>query len=415
MKKGFTLLEMLIVMALLVTLMGIVFKLHGIAGDSEDKSCTILRMQRLENCLAGYHAAFGSYPPVQLHASRNISTYVPDGDFMQDEEHEPREIDWGEGESWGSGKEEIAWGQVQAACRAQPIACEYPLPDTPEVTQNLDRQAEEMTEYAMQDEIWPQLSTTDKTIIWGNKPWKTKQKGNWDSINKNPGRLSPKKDSSKWGEIQLFKFGLLSYLLPRYLVMMVGREEFYTEYEQWNANNFVPSDPLTGKENFGNGGWKAVWNIAPKGEDSTPRNEDTRRLAAIPSQAVCARWMPNLEKICKCYSNPVVFGIKLRSTRKRHGDNLGGYHYSDVHIRPYRPYGQSIGNQQYVIDFITVRDGWGREFYYYSPEPFQRYVLWSAGPNGKTFPPWIERDSLSSAGARRVEEWTHDDIMHLSK
>ena len=74
MKKGFTLLEMLIVMALLVTLMGIVFKLHDIAGDSEDKSCTILRMQRLENCLAGYHAAFGSYPPVQLHASRNIST-----------------------------------------------------------------------------------------------------------------------------------------------------------------------------------------------------------------------------------------------------------------------------------------------------------------------------------------------------
>ena len=416
MKKGFTLLEMLIVMALLVTLMGIVYKLHGIAGDSEDKSCTILRMQRLENCLAGYHAAFGNYPPVQLHGSRDISTYVPDGDFMQDKDHEPREIDWGgEGESWGSGKEEIAWAQVEAACRAQPISCEYPFPDNSASIQELDRQAAEMTEYAMQDEIWPQLSTTDKTIIWGDKPWKTKQKGNWDSINKNPGRLAPKMNSSDWNEIQLFRFGLMSYLLPRYLVMMVGKAEFYTSYEQWNANNRVPCDPLTGEENFGGGGWEAVKKLAPKDQEATLDNDDTRLLASIPSQAVCARWMPNLEKICKCNSHPVVFGVKLRSTRKRHGDYLGGYHYSMVHIRPYRPHGQKVGSQQYVLDFITVRDGWGRDFYYYSPEPYQRYVLWSAGPNGKTFPPWIERDSLGSAGARRVGEWTHDDIMHLSK
>ena len=421
MKKAFTLLEVLIAMAILVILMTITFKIADIAGDAEDKSCTILRMQRLENCLSGYYAAFGSYPPVRLHGSRDISTYVPPGDFEQSDDGEQNNIDWGNDDE--DYQINVAWSQVEAACRAQPVSCEFPLPDNPDVTRYIDGQAAEMTEYAMQDpEIWPGLSTTDKTIIWGDKPWKTKQDGNWDSINKNPGRISPQKGESSWSKIKLFRFGLMSYLLPRYIVMMTGKEEFYTQYEQWTSNNYVPSDPLTGEDNFGAGlgnvagGWSAVWNaVNLTSEDKTKKDLDMARLANIPSQAVCARWMPNLENICKCYSHPVVFGVSLRSTRKRHGDNLDPFHYSNVHIRPYRPLGIPVGKQQYVLNMITVRDGWGREFYYYSPEPYQRYVLWSAGANGKTFPPWIERNAIGSAGARRVEEWTHDDIMHMSK
>ena len=75
----------------------------------------------------------------------------------------------------------------------------------------------------------------------------------------------------------------------------------------------------------------------------------------------------------------------------------------------------SATSRQYVLDGITVLDGWDRELYYYSPEPHQRYVLWSAGANGRTFPPWISRDSFDSSDARRcIGMWTVDDIVQMS-
>jgi len=61
-----------------------------------------------------------------------------------------------------------------------------------------------------------------------------------------------------------------------------------------------------------------------------------------------------------------------------------------------------------------MRDGWWRDIYYYSPEPYQTYTVWSAGPNGRTFPPWISRDSLGSEANRCVAAWTVDDIIHMS-
>ena len=285
MKKAFTLLEVLIVMAILVILMTIAFSLGAISGDAEDKSCTILRMQRLENCLSGYYAAFGSYPPVKLHGSRNISTYVAHGDSEQDEDHAHNDIDWGnDSEDY---EMNVAWAQVDAACRAQPVSCEFPLPDDAGVTHYIDGQAAEMTEYAMQDEIWKQLNETDKTVIWGKNARKTKCQGNWDSINKNPGRLSGKKDSSGWGDIKLFRFGLMSYLLPRYIVMMTGKKEFYTEYAQWTDNNYVPSDPLTGESNFGvgdgnvAGGWSAVWNTVNLTSENKTKRDLDKQLANL--------------------------------------------------------------------------------------------------------------------------------------
>ena len=72
-KSGFTLIELLIVTVVVVSLMAIVFRLSGIAGGATDRQETVSRLQRLENCLSGYYAAFGSYPPVPLQgASRNI-------------------------------------------------------------------------------------------------------------------------------------------------------------------------------------------------------------------------------------------------------------------------------------------------------------------------------------------------------
>ena len=63
---------------------------------------------------------------------------------------------------------------------------------------------------------------------------------------------------------------------------------------------------------------------------------------------------------------------------------------------------------------MTVVDGWENEFYYYCPAPYQSYVLWSAGANGKTFPPWVSRESLDSKANACVGYWTEDDIVNLS-
>ena len=44
---------MLIVVTVLVTLMGITFRLGSIGGPSSDRNQTVARLQRLENCLSG--------------------------------------------------------------------------------------------------------------------------------------------------------------------------------------------------------------------------------------------------------------------------------------------------------------------------------------------------------------------------
>ena len=53
-RQGFTLIEMLIVVTVLVTLMTIAFRLSNIGSDAEARSKTITRLQKLENCLSGY-------------------------------------------------------------------------------------------------------------------------------------------------------------------------------------------------------------------------------------------------------------------------------------------------------------------------------------------------------------------------
>jgi hypothetical protein len=73
--------------------------------------------------------------------------------------------------------------------------------------------------------------------------------------------------------------------------------------------------------------------------------------------------------------------------------------------------------QAYALDGISCRDGWGEDFYYYSPPPHQSYRLWSAGKNMKTFPPWItekEIDELNSSWATQARAWKSDDLVHMS-
>ena len=71
-RKGFTLIELLVVVVILATLMGIVFRLAGCGDESRKRTKTVQRLQRVENALSGYYAAYGTYPPVPLHGSRSI-------------------------------------------------------------------------------------------------------------------------------------------------------------------------------------------------------------------------------------------------------------------------------------------------------------------------------------------------------
>lgn len=395
MKRAFTLIEMMIVVAILVTLMTIVFRLSNVGKDSELRTRTIVRLQRLENCLSGYHAAFGSYPPVKLHGTRDI--YVRAEADMQDPDGARNENLW----NWtniGEQNEQDAWDQVRPACRAQPVDCRYPFEEA--MNERVRDVSEMMREYA-HSECWDDLSPAMQQKI----------DGGFTSICENPGRLK-NKEAISWNDIKLFKFGMMSYLLPRYMIMTGGPQMFYTDYAQWTGNNVIPSDPFTGSTvDQQTGNWTTIWT---KGQQSRGGNGvvATAYLGNIPSQAACARWMPNLEGICSVNSDQLVlFGIDLKSRVGGESDYLN---YRNLNIELYRPQNCAIGVQQYALDGVTVLDGWQNEFYYYSPAPYQRYTIWSAGPNGRTFPVWISRTDLSSAANRCVSKWTSDDIIHLS-
>ena len=121
---------MLIVVTVLVTLMAITFRLGSIGGPSSHRNATVARLQRLENCLSGYYAAFGTYPPVKLHGSRNYRLSVS-AHGIQNVDGEEQDLNW----SWAdnsdrNSQEELDdWEKVKAACKAQPVDCRFPYPE----------------------------------------------------------------------------------------------------------------------------------------------------------------------------------------------------------------------------------------------------------------------------------------------
>ena len=377
MKKAFTLVELLVVVVVIVTLMTVMFRLAGIGDESAAVNKTVDRMNRLENALSGYYAAFGTYPPVKLHGSRNPFIAVNDyGDQSQD--GDMNESPWG--------NEEQAWGQVQAACLAQPVACMYPFP--PGVMEETIRELSEQKKLLAED--MPAGPERDKWL-----------RGFDDGVSKNIGRFSEYKDEPDWAIVQLFRFGLMSFLLPRYCVMMNSEVSFFEDYAQWTDHNAVPRDPLTG----GSLSWRKMHDYAMGGAGS-----DLAHIANIPSQAACARWIASFDHALTCYYGHTLFGVDVMA------DGEGGIGMiTGDDIRVPGGYGHEQKGDQYVLDMITMRDGWGRDFYYYSPQPYQSYVLWSAGKNGRTFPPWISREKLDGAANAVVSRWIADDIVNLSK
>ena len=393
MKKAFTLVEMLIVVVVLVTLMTITFRLGSIGQSQGMRARTISKLQRVENCLSGYFAAFGSYPPVAIQGSRNINLKVNSRGFQQlNQDQEPE---------WSN--ESRAWLQVEAACRSQPVGCSYP-PDS-----KMDHYIE-----ACSREIQKRASSNEEKYkaYWQNDDVRARNVAGFSSITRgNLGQVLAE-NSSDWSQVQIFKFGLMSFLLPRYLLMMNFDRNYGNEllsHPQWTKNNNLPCDPLTGRKFSG---WTSVKNCADDYRSNPRDRQNLARVANIPSQAVCARWMPNLQGICSCTFSTSLFGINIKGT---HGEDYGMVGIEpNLEICSPDPTGTS---DQYVLDGVTVRDGWGNELFYYSPPPYQSYTLWSAGPNGKTFPPWIDRKEFvkENANARElVAKWIADDIIQLS-
>lgn len=395
MKRAFTLIELMIVVAVMVVLMSLVFKLNGLGNDAWRRAETVSRLQRLENCLSGYNAAFGNYPPVKLHGSRDYRRRV-DVHGIQEDGTNDALWNWNKVGDYG---EMVAWNQVQAACRAQPVDCRFPYPEN--FQSKVDFVSSEMQRRA--DSGDPHFSA-----YFSNEAVKARLSAGFDDgVSRNVNRHTARKDYSDWREIQLFKFGLMSFLLPRYLVMMNGDRVFFTQYAQWTSNNVLPSDPYTGDTYTS---WTQVKSYVDNGSQ-----RDLSRLANIPTQAVCARWMPNLAGICRANHTVNLFGTDITdTTTELRGGELDP---DNVNIQIFSPGGSGSSTaNQYVLDGVTVVDGWLNEFYYYSPAPYQRYTLWSAGPNGRTFPPWVDRkgDSLRSGNAQRcISLWVADDIIKL--
>ena len=398
MKRGFTLIEMMVVIAVLVTLMAMTFRLTNIGSDTEARTMTISRMQRLENALSGFHAAFGCYPPVKLHGNRSL-------------ESQDRTINWAnEGEAW-------RW--VREVCRAQPIGCRFPFPKGAgnSITDAI-KDLSDMIREASNSEEFQDLFSSQDMKDWAAAGFMSA------SDSKVEGRLSGKKDKVLWSDMKLFQYGVMSYLLPRYLVMMGGDRQYYESndgsggYAQWSKNNQEPSDPYTGDTIS----WSRVYDWVQNYVNSNEQMNEN-----VMSQAVCARWMPNLEGACRCNRDVTLFGVHIKSS---HWIDMGIFDGMSMArlvnaLRGicYSPEDNGSYTDQYILDEVTVQDGWGNEFYYYSRSPYQSYTLWSSGPDGKTFPPWISRDNLQSSArsdsagtgeADRAAQWTKDDIIHLS-
>ena len=385
MKKAFTLVELLIVVVVIVTLMSITFRLSSVGSESEHRNRTVARLNRLENCLSGYYAAFGTYPPVPVHGSRNIYAKVDTHGIQSDDGEENTSI-WG----WttiGEEEERKAWDQVKATCKSQPVDCRFPYPDTPEYRTLIESVSKALQKKAADSK---DLSEERKKVLsspFGNG---MSMLGNFDS------------SETDWRKIQLFKFGLMSYLLPRYQIMMNSKEELFNgNFAQWEVNNAMPCDPMTGVR-FQN--WKDVRTRA-----QSDRSRIRAEVANIPSEAVCARWMPNLEGIVCCNHNFSLYGVSIK------GDiGASDLRADNLNIEVYSPDGGDSTSGQYILDGATVLDGWWNEFYYYSAPPYQSYTLWSGGKNNRTFPPWISRKSLDSKAAKCVGLWVEDDIVRMS-
>ena len=404
-KKGFTLVELLIVIVVIAILTSITFRIMGVSEDQKARNITVLRLHALESAIGGYYAAFGSYPPVRLHGSRNIFYKVNDqGVQVVDDDPEDGALNW---------------FRVHAACKSQPVAMSYPFSES-----NLKA----VTKLSQQLQ---KLASSGKGFAYGRAAVV-----GFDGL-PTPQQLSGKYDEAEWTHLNLFKFGLMSFLLPRFLYMMQSRDtSIYDKFAQWGDNNNVP---CRFEDGIPFDTWEDLARLSVP-EENGNYNRDLWKVALMPSQIVTARWMPYLSEICffnygmnSLYTT--MWGVNLFCSQPM-ATWLCEPAFRTQTGKPWRrPPVYTAGDQQrvdndfeqaFMPDGVSVMDGWGEEFYYYSPPPYQGYRLWSGGYDRSlrsdqqyaTFPPWISETEidkiLSPADAKLARRWKADDIVHMS-
>ena len=398
MKKGFTLVEMLIVVVVLVTLMTITFRLSSLGDDQTRRSATISRLQRLENCLSGYYAAFGTYPPVKEHGYSTFHEVNVHG--IQQVQDADLHLDWYKpsgDRGIGSTSEVEDWKIVQATCLCQPLATRFPYPE------GYDEYLKAQAELAKERVASGEDTNTDPEHLG------TVNGGYDDGYSTNPGRHDL--SQSSWTECQLFQFGVMSYLLPRYMVMMSSGENANQLFnsKQWTQNNALPCRPSNGRRYDSWAEIKSAMRGVTRGASDIRggSREDYDEVKMMPSQSVCTRWLPNLEKSCYTGIPYRLYGIDIADPSQRFDCQFNTV---------FSPGGSQGGSysQQYVLNLITMTDGWHHELYYHSPAPYQSYVVWSAGPNGRTYPPWMTREGLGGDKGKCISVWIEDDIVNMS-
>ncbi len=393
-KKGFTLVELLIVIVVIAILSSITFRIMGVSEDQEARNTTVKRLHALESAIGGYYAAFGSYPPVRLHGSRNIFYKVNEqGVQVVDDDPEKGVLDW---------------LRVHAACKSQPVAMSYPPSKS------------NWKEITQLSQLLQKLASSGKGFAYGRAAVV-----GFDGL-QTPNQLAPKYDETEWTHLNLFKFGLMSFLLPRFLYMMQHPDTtIYDKFAQWGDNNNVP---CRFEDGVPYDKWEDLANdVVPTADGKT--NPNAWKVALLPSQIITARWAACLQECC-CFNMEnsgyrTVWGVSVdrgggAPPLSEPGFSVqvnSGHHYPPVYSSGELQKEQNDWTRAYAVDGVTVIDGWGEEFYYYSPPPHQGYRLWSAGPNWKTFPPWIsetEINELSASDAKTAREWKSDDIVHMS-
>ena len=317
---AFTLIEIMVVVALVGIMIAGVFKLISAAGRSNQRATTVQRIQKLENALSGFYAEYGTYPPVERHDS-------PDPRITTEDDSNNDATGFAD--------------RCKRAAASQPVSYEFPC--------------------KKRDDKWLEL--------W----FKTRGR---DVVSANQAVGAYNKNEPAWKDTKGIKLGLLSYLLPRLQVMA----EFNSSYGMDSQGG---PDPAF----FELSQWSKYNNASP----GNYREQLERETVA------CSRWLLNFEEMIA--GGGKVLGVSLGD--KRHGVSPVTYKMKN---------GQRIG-----LMSTTILDGWDRPLYYQSLPPYQSYRVWSAGPDGNTFPPDFPMDLLSSDERRDVSEWIKDDIVGFDR
>jgi prepilin-type N-terminal cleavage/methylation domain-containing protein len=345
-RHAFTLIELMVVVAIIAILIGAVFQMMSVIGQMNHKAETIARIQRVQNAISGFYGEYGYYPSVAQYSSPDPWAAGEKDDF---------------GQSVSSADSEAGFAaRCTRACRSQPVSFEF-----------------------------PSVKGLDTYINRTFDDWKIM------SPNTLLASTAASNPEEEWEEIKVFKFGLLSFLLPR--VELVGFTGISaTDSNQEPDNNFYRSRQ-----------WKKH---NPASDVSSTRN--ALEAQQMLENRTVARWLPNLEKIVM--HGRSILGINLQEPYT----DSEGFRVSEVRdasgkLVDMRSYEEN--NQKYVLQYVSIRDGWGGELFYYSPPPYQSYRLWSAGPNGRTFPPWIKIENLPAKERAWAAGWMGDDIVKFDQ